>query len=110
MEVAMQALQDRYGLEGLFVTRGADGASARDAGGEICTVRPEPALTILDTVGAGDAFASVLILGLGLGWSLETTLHRAQAFASAVVRLRGATSRDLGFYQFHRRAWGLESG
>jgi fructokinase len=107
LEERMRALQSQYDLEGLFVTRGADGASVRNADGEICTVRPESALRIIDTVGAGDAFASVLILGLGLGWGLETMLRRAQAFASAVVGLRGATSQDEAFYQPHRGAWGL---
>jgi len=108
LEARMQALQDRFGLESLFVTRGADGASVRNAVGEICSVRPEPGLSIVDTVGAGDAFASVLILSLARGWTLETTLHRAQSFASAVVGLRGAVSRDPGFYRLYRRAWGLE--
>jgi fructokinase len=104
-EALMAAVQNRFDLENLFLTRGAAGASVRNASGEICSVRPEPALRIVDTVGAGDAFASVLILGLAKGWGLESTLQRAQSFASAVVGLRGATSRDPDFYQVYRRAW-----
>jgi fructokinase len=107
LEQRMQALQNRFGLDTLFVTRGADGASACNAASRIYSVHPEPSLSIADTVGAGDAFASVLILGLAQGWELETTLHRAQSFASAVVGLRGATSQDAAFYQFHCQAWGL---
>jgi fructokinase len=61
---------------------------------------------VVDTVGAGDAFASVLILGLLRRWPLETALERAQAFASAVVGQRGATQEDPAFYRQFTRNWG----
>ncbi len=62
---------------------------------------------MIDTVGAGDAFSSVLILGLLKGWPMEQTLHYAQHFAAAVVGLRGATSREYDFYQTFIAAWQL---
>ena len=40
-------------------------------------------------------------------WPLLVTMARAQAFASAMVGLRGATVQDLGFYQAFIRDWQL---
>jgi fructokinase len=67
--------------------------------GELAQVRPERVETIVDTVGAGDAFAAVLLVGLAKQWPLPLTLQRAQTFASAIVGQRGATVADLSFYQ-----------
>ena len=60
---------------------------------------------VVDTVGAGDAFASVLLLGLSKQWPIEITLERAQAFASALVGRRGATIADSEFYRAFSEQW-----
>lgn len=83
----------------------ADGS--RVLGGAPFNVRPGAVKQVVDTVGAGDAFASVLIFGLLQEWSLSRTLERAQAFASSMVSVRGATVNDMAFYQSHLEAWGL---
>jgi|GEM_PF-1616362 len=57
--------------------------------------------------GAGDAFASVLLLGLQHHWPLEVTLRRAHDFASAVVTQKGATLQDIGFYLPFISQWQL---
>jgi fructokinase len=62
---------------------------------------------VVDAVGAGDGFASVLILSLLRRWPLQQGLDRAQAFASAMVGQRGATVDDPAFYAAFARAWGL---
>ncbi len=62
---------------------------------------------MVDTVGAGDAFASVLILGLLNDWPLTELLERAQAFAAGLVGVRGATIDDAAFYARFRQDWGL---
>ncbi len=69
--------------------------------------RPASGNSVVDTVGAGDAFTSVIILGLVRGWPLQQTLDRAQAFASAVVGVRGATVQDPGFYRPFIDQWEL---
>jgi len=103
----MHAFQASHNLEGLIVTRGDRGALAVDAAGGQVDVAPAPALQVVDTVGAGDAFAAVLLLGLNLGWDVELTLERAQSFASALVGRRGATVRESGFYQPFVASWAL---
>jgi fructokinase len=70
-------------------------------------VAPVEALQVVDTVGAGDALASVLLLGLSQGWPMGQTLERAQQFASAMVGQRGATVDLPDFYQPFIEAWDL---
>ena len=79
-------------MEGLIVTRG-DGRSL-GPGREGWILEPEPvaAAKVVDTVGAGDAFSSVVICGLMRGWPWPLILDRAQDFAAAVVGLQGATT------------------
>lgn len=101
------ALQERFGLSSVFVTEGAAGAFVRDAAGSLTRIAPSGEVAVVDAVGAGDAFASVLILGLIADWPLPQCLERAQSFASAIVGQRGATVRDRDFYAPFIAAWGL---
>ena len=54
---------------------------------------------MVDTVGAGDAFSSVILLGLMQGWPLAETMRRAQAFASRICQQRGATTANIALYK-----------
>lgn len=99
----------RYQLQGLIVTMGAEGAQAWTAAGEHIMVRPGAGVSIVDTVGAGDAFTAVTILGIVRDWPMSETLERAQAFASLIVGRRGATVNDRAFYSPLIKAWGLDS-
>ncbi len=104
-EEAMQVLRERYDLETVVVTCGEKGALACNRQGDICVVEPAPALTVVDTVGAGDAFAAVLLLGMLQDWSLSIALQRAQTLASALVGRRGATVFDPDFYRVIAKDW-----
>ncbi len=94
---------------GILVTHGAAGAVLHTVSGEQLAVRPERRVDVVDTVGAGDAFAAVLIHGLTAGWSLARTLQRAQSFASEVVGVRGATLDDRDFYRRVTASWNSEN-
>ncbi|MCW8917960.1 MAG: carbohydrate kinase [Gammaproteobacteria bacterium] len=96
-----------YRLRGLLLTHGAQGAELLSAAGEHLTTRPQGQAAVVDTVGAGDAFAAVMILGLANNWPLALTLQRAQGFASALVGQRGATVADPGFYRPFIDDWQL---
>jgi fructokinase len=98
---------ETHRLTGLVVTLGEQGAIAVTANGECTRVKPVMALDVVDTVGAGDAFTSVLILGLSHDWPLEQTMQRAQSFASMLVGQQGATVHDQGFYQALINDWCL---
>ena len=105
--VNMTDFLHEYGLDGLVLTHGAEGAELITDSGEYFNVRPEENVEVVDTVGAGDAFASIVILGLCNDWPLDTTLQRAQLFASKLVANRGATVSDADFYQFFINQWNL---
>jgi fructokinase len=108
LKSCMGKLLSRYNLEGIIVTCGEKGAVALDQHGEYSSVAP-PATTgdVVDTVGAGDAFCAIFLLGLSLGWPLAETMEKAQVFASALIKGQGATVNDLDFYLPFIKAWGL---
>ncbi len=99
---------DTWGLGLVIVTQGAKGALAVEASGAVTQPPPPRAEIVVDPVGAGDAFAAATILGLLRGWSLATTLARAQEFAAAVVGRRGAISADPRHYRGFAHAWDID--
>ncbi len=92
----LHTLQTHYALTGICLTRGADGAMWLDRSGLVET--PAPSVTVVDTVGAGDALSAVLIHGLLHGWTMSVTLTRAVAFAARICAERGACPEDDSFY------------
>ena len=97
----------QYGLGGIIVTCGAEGALALNNTYDFFSVSPTTSANLVDTVGAGDAFSAVVLLGLNLGWPLEETMPRAQLFASAMTGQKGATVNDLNFYKPFMTAWNI---
>jgi fructokinase len=91
----------------LIVTQGEQGVMATGAQHDTLQVGLRENATVVDTVGAGDAFSSVMLLGQCMGWPLHDSLQRAQAFAAAIVGIRGATIRDRAFYQPFLADWRL---
>jgi fructokinase len=89
----------RYAPNLLIVTQGDAGALAVTGTGETARARPDRQQPVVDTVGAGDAFAAVVLLGVLHHWPLPLLMQRAQDFASAIVGRRGATVSDMAFYQ-----------
>ena len=108
LQDAMRLFLTQHDPEVLVVTCGSSGAMALNHAGEFFEVTPVGNLSMVDTVGAGDAFSAVLLLGIQQGWPLSVTMERAQAFASALVSQRGAIVQDLSFYQAFIRAWNLD--
>ncbi|MCW9047435.1 MAG: carbohydrate kinase [Gammaproteobacteria bacterium] len=106
IESRMMFLLTSTNVKLVVVTRGVDGAIAATLD-ERCSVLPETISHVVDTVGAGDAFTSVLLLGLHKAWPLQEILNRAQQFASAVVQQRGATTQDKTFYKPFIEDWQL---
>lgn len=105
VEAAADGLLARYRLEALLLTCGESGANIALASGEHFAVRPSKSEAVVDTIGAGDAFAAVAILGLLEGWPPPELLARAQQFASVIVANRGATLRERSVYETLRRRW-----
>ena len=100
-----RTLMKRHALELLIVTAGSKGAFALDGAAEILEVQPAARVPVVDTVGAGDAFASVCILGLLRKWPLPQILERAQDFASLLVGQRGAIMDNAANYRSLAERW-----
>ncbi len=108
LEYRVESLFKSMALQQIVVTQGEEGVTAFESVNEPVRVKPELATQVIDTVGAGDSFSSVLLLGQLQQWPLQLTLQRAQQFASAVVGLRGATIDSMDFYQPFIDEWKLK--
>lgn len=87
------ALAEAHSLQSLgpqvvIVTLGAAGAMALD--GDHVAQSEAPSATIVDTLGAGDAFLGRFLAGLQAGESLDALLPAATAYATASCASRGA--------------------
>ncbi|MEY3808318.1 MAG: hypothetical protein RI893_1294 [Pseudomonadota bacterium] len=108
LPATMRLFLAKHELDVLVVTCGSRGALAINKTGDFIDVAPTLNLAIVDTVGAGDGFSAILLLGLQLGWSLQLTMERAQSFASAIITQRGGTVQDVNFYRPFLTAWNLD--
>lgn len=105
----IQALAERFlrkhDLAGIIVTLGEEGAMALSASGDSARADPRRGVEVVDTVGAGDAFAAVMLLGIVNDWPLKTSVMRAQEFASEIVKNRGAVLTERGTYERFAAEW-----
>ncbi|MEJ2721874.1 MAG: PfkB family carbohydrate kinase, partial [bacterium] len=85
----LRRLAARFDLRAAALTRGPAGC-VLIAGGRT-SVHPGHPARVVDTVGAGDAFAAVLTLGLLEGHDLDSIADRANRVAAFVCGRVGAT-------------------
>ena len=95
---AVAIMCDRYGQANYLVTCGSRGAHALmgDESFFQPAVKPNQ---LIDTVGAGDAFAAATIAGLLNQVSMDLVLAAAARLASRVCAFKGATTTDRAVYQ-----------
>ena len=80
-------LQDRYQLDGVWITRGADGCLLR--GGDELVECAGIEVDVVDTVGAGDSFTAAMIWAQWLGWPLAESADLANRVGSLVASRAG---------------------
>jgi fructokinase len=101
-------LADEFEIKKVLVTDGPNGCWMLNEDRQLLTDKPlEVTQAIVDTVGAGDAFSAVFILGLISNWDMSLTLSRANQFAAAICGIRGAAPQSLEFYHRFQVDWGL---
>lgn len=83
-----RSLCERYELRRLYLTRGKDGCRVVDAAGVLDT--PAPAVTVADSVGAGDAFTAAMVYGELQGWPPARSARTACALGAFVAGASGA--------------------
>ncbi|MES2019032.1 MAG: PfkB family carbohydrate kinase [Pseudomonadota bacterium] len=106
LHAACAALIRVFALEALVVTLGPRGAVYFQADGVVVADHASaPPACMVDTVGAGDAFSSVYLLGRARGWSMQRILARANQFAGAICGIAGAVPAELAFYEPWLARW-----
>ncbi|HLL51837.1 MAG TPA: PfkB family carbohydrate kinase, partial [Thermomicrobiales bacterium] len=82
------ALRRTLGIPGVIVTLGADGAVLADSSGH--QAFPGYAVTVIDTIGAGDAFAGAVAAALARGLDLQEAVRLGNAAGALAVGRKGA--------------------
>ena len=108
-EVRVRALIRDFGIGRVIVTCAEEGAWQVSGNDGVWTATPVASgpVDVVDTVGAGDGFSAVCILGAVSGWPLAATLNRADAFAAGICGIRGAVPESAGFYEPFFKEWKL---
>jgi fructokinase len=91
-------LMRTYGIDMLAITHGSRG-STLISGGRTYHGAPVDVDGMMDTVGAGDAYAAILAAGYLNGISLPKTIDLATGFAATICTLPGAVPKDDHIYQ-----------
>lgn len=100
-----ESLMSRFSIQTLLLTEGAQGAWLLDSDGTLVKTERKQDSTVVDSVGAGDAFSAVFIVGFFSAWSFPLMLERADAFARAICGIQGAVPLDDRFYASFLEAW-----
>ncbi|MFH1139769.1 MAG: PfkB family carbohydrate kinase [Pseudomonadota bacterium] len=93
----VRVLMNEYDVEMVALTRG-------DRGSVVFTSQERLSLAsgrvgvLADTVGAGDAYASITALGYIEGWPLGDMMEKASAFAARICELEGTVPDYRDFY------------
>ncbi len=90
-------ISDKYKIDLLCITLG-DKGSFLIKGNEVSHQKHDVE-NVVDTVGAGDAFAAILCLGFLKGWELAKTNRLASEFAAEIVKIEGALPKSNLFYE-----------
>jgi fructokinase len=85
----MVQLAERWQLRAVALTRGAQGSALLTEHG--WSEHPGVHVTVVDTIGAGDAFTAAMTLGLLSGWALDEVNAQANRVAAFVASNAGAT-------------------
>ena len=91
-------LMDKYALNTVAITKGDKGSELYTKNGSF-HAKTDPVSSIVDTVGAGDAYSAMLVTGILKGWEPLRMLSMASMFASRICEIRGAIPESQEFYK-----------
>lgn len=94
---ASNNLIGKFKIDLLAVTKGAEG-SVMFGDGEVDEQKPKP-WEVVDTVGAGDAFAAITCIGYLEKWELKKINKLANEFAAEICMINGALPKDDKIYE-----------
>jgi len=91
-------LMEKYAIKIVAVTKGDNGSELYTQNGCFRSKINRISLMV-DTVGAGDAYSTMLVVGMIKGWKPDRMLSMASMFASRVCEIRGAVPDSSEFYE-----------
>lgn len=94
-------LMETFKISAVALTRGSRGSTFHSRDGQI-SIPGEPAIPIVDTVGAGDGFAAILAAGCMRRIPWEATVREASRFAARICGIAGAVPDDEKLYDDFR--------
>jgi fructokinase len=94
-------LMEKFNIELLAVTKGANGSILFR--GEETDEHKTEVQNVIDTVGAGDAFASILCIGYLNKWDLKKINRLANEFAAEICLINGALPKEDKIYERYKR-------
>lgn len=89
---------EQYGLDMMIVSMAEEGAYIISEDRVLHTLAPDVS-NFKDSVGAGDAFTSILLASISEKIEIENALKLAVEFASSICSIEGATTTDKDFYR-----------
>ncbi len=92
----IKKLSEIYNIKLVCLTKGDKGAVIYK-NGDISSYKYNTK-NVVDTVGAGDAYAAVLCIGYLEDWNIEKTNKTASEFAAEIVQVEGALPKDENIY------------
>ena len=93
---------DEYELTALALTMGGDGSELYTHEG-VTRAASQPVSSLVDTVGAGDAYAAMLAAGILKKWPASKMLSMAAEFATRICGVAGALPEAADFYVPYRK-------
>ena len=93
----IEALMQDYDIDVISLTKGNAGSALLTATG-FHELENTPLDISGDTVGAGDAYASIVAIGYLLNWGPERILQTATTLARRICTIKGAIPTETGFY------------
>lgn len=90
-------LMRHFGIKTMALTEGADGSRIFHDG-QVFRAPDRPSAVVVDTVGAGDAYAAVLAAGILKELPMARTVALAADFAAGVCAVSGAIPGDPALY------------
>ena len=93
-------ISEIFEIDLVCITMGENGAIIYSGGKSNYQKSEVP--NVIDTVGAGDAYAAILCLGYLEGWEISRINKLALEFAAGIVGIQGALPQDDSFYQKYR--------
>lgn len=100
----------KYALKMLVITKGQSGALLIRPNQPVLQAASPRVTDLVDTVGAGDAFSTILLLAQVHGWSPRFALTCAVEFAASACEWRGATIKDDTLYKDLLKRWVNDAG